>query len=170
LQRLKPFVGADGIDLQIYADLTILDKWTFDFLLKDKMEKVLINQKTGRLDGLWQSTCFEAFVQVAGQMEYWEFNFSPLNAWNIYLFNSYRNPPTPEQSSDFSIGKFFFDGEKLSVEVEPKRKLPKGQILNVGLSAVIQDKNSRKSYWALDHSEKPDFHWADSFLLKREVI
>lgn len=39
--------------------------------------------------------------------------------------------------------------------------------LNVGISAVIEDFNHGKTYWALDHrGEKPDFHLRESFIWK----
>jgi hypothetical protein len=40
-------------------------------------------------DGLWQHTCFEAFVAVEGETAYREFNFSP----------SASGPPTPSATT-----------------------------------------------------------------------
>src|SRR5262245_20356349 len=42
------------------------------------------------IDGLWQHTCFEAFVSVQGDSAYREFNFSPSGEWAVYCFRSYR--------------------------------------------------------------------------------
>jgi len=43
--------------------------------------------------------------------------------------------------------------------------LPRKSLWRLGLSAVIEEKNGRKSYWALMHpAGKPDFHYADCFV------
>ena len=46
-------------------------------------------QEAGRTDGLWQHTCFEAFVG-RGDNGYAEFNLSPSGQWAAYDFDSYR--------------------------------------------------------------------------------
>jgi hypothetical protein len=40
------------------------------------------------------------------------------------------------------------------------------QVWHLGLSAIIEEKEGAKSYWALAHptGEKPDFHQADCFV------
>jgi hypothetical protein len=46
-------------------------------------------------------------------------------------------------------------------------ELPADAIWHVGLSAVIEETNGRKSYWALCHPPgKPDFHHPDCFALE----
>jgi hypothetical protein len=42
------------------------------------------------------------------------------------------------------------------------------QAWHLGLSAVLEEKDGTKSYWALAHAnpEKPDFHLADCFTAK----
>ena len=60
----------------------------------------------------------------------------------------------------------------LAVEVflgpeNPMLQLPR---LQLGLSAVIEEVNGRKSYWALAHPVgKPDFHHNDCFTLELSV-
>src|SRR5881394_2694630 len=44
-----------------------------------------------RTDGLWQHTCFEAFVRTAAGSSYYEFNFALSTQWAAYRFNSYRS-------------------------------------------------------------------------------
>src|ERR1700757_4395609 len=41
-------------------------------------------------DGLWEHTCFEAFIAAPGVAGYYEFNFSPTLAWAAYQFSDYR--------------------------------------------------------------------------------
>jgi hypothetical protein len=43
-----------------------------------------------RADELWKTTCFELFLSVSGQGDYYELNFSPSGNWNAYHFDSYR--------------------------------------------------------------------------------
>src|SRR6202007_955064 len=43
-----------------------------------------------RADELWRHTCFEAFVRVASDAEYYEFNFAPSTQWAAYHFSGYR--------------------------------------------------------------------------------
>ncbi len=115
-----------------------------------------------RTDGLWQTTCFELFVQPAGGEAYFEFNFSPSTAWAAYAFDGYRAgmralplaPPLVEP-----VAK----GIRVVVDLSA---LPGGD-WRVGLSAVIEEQGGTKSYWALAHPPgKPDFHHADCFALE----
>ena len=47
-------------------------------------------QSPGEADGLWEHTCFEAFIAVEGEAGYHEFNFSPSGQWAAYAFSDYR--------------------------------------------------------------------------------
>jgi len=121
-----------------------------------------------RCDGLWRHTCFEAFVRASSGDEYYEFNFSPSTQWAAYRFSSYRSgmcvaaeisaPPIEVRSSpDCYTLQASLDLDCLS--------LPRKSLWRLGLSAVIEEKNGRKSYWALMHpAGKPDFHYADCFV------
>lgn len=111
-------------------------------------------QAAERTDGLWQHTCFEAFIcQKEGG--YAEFNFSPSGQWAAYDFDSYRagmrtremSPPGIEidPGNAQSVLTASFDVTGLSGAL--------------ALSAVIEEADGTKSYWALAHAEgKPDFH------------
>ena len=50
-----------------------------------------------RADGLWQHTCFEAFIAPQGAAGYYEFNFSPTLDWAAYQFTDYRDGMAPAQ-------------------------------------------------------------------------
>jgi hypothetical protein len=52
----------------------------------------------GSADGLWEHTCFEAFIAVPGVPGYYEFNFSPALAWAAYRFSDYRDGMAPADS------------------------------------------------------------------------
>lgn len=113
-----------------------------------------------RTDGLWEHTCFEAFMRPLDGEGYEEHNFSPSGAWAAYAFSGYRegmrmldaDPP----AIDWRSG--------VSSELRARIAVPKHR-LRLGLSAVIEEQGGRKSYWALAHpAAKPDFHHPDSFL------
>jgi hypothetical protein len=60
-----------------------------------------------RRDLLWKHTCFEAFVRVAGERAYQEFNFSPSREWAAYRFSSYRQAaPAVDEPSAEEINSF----------------------------------------------------------------
>ena len=120
----------------------------------------------GAADGLWQHTCFEAFVAVAGEAAYREFNFSPSGQWAAYRFCGERVRDTAAEASQLPVEPL------MEISLEPHAlvlqvwlahsALPvpqAGQTLQLGLSAVVEDPQSRLSYWALTHpAAQPDFH------------
>lgn len=114
-----------------------------------------------RTDGLWQATCFEAFVRTASG--YVEINLSPSGAWAAYRFDGYREgmrgleTPAPFIVTRAAPGQF-----ALTADVT----LPEDATGTIGLTAVIQGLDGAIAYWALAHSsDKPDFHHPDSFAL-----
>jgi hypothetical protein len=122
-------------------------------------------------DGLWRHTCFEAFVQAGNARAYLELNFSPSTEWAIYAFDDYRSgmqpraPLRPPEIASRRAGDVFeleaaVDFEGLFTEWPPAAGL------RLALSAVLEDRQGRLSYWALAHpSERPDFHHPESFAL-----
>ncbi len=121
-----------------------------------------------RTDELWKHTCFEAFIGASSGAGYYEFNFSPSTQWAAYEFAGYRNGmrvataiPAPPITVDSEAGRFTL---LTSLELD-RIELPRRGKWRLGLSAVIEDRNGQKSYWALAHPPgKPDFHRADCFL------
>ena len=119
-----------------------------------------------RADGLWNTTCFELFLKPEGGEAYFEYNFSPSCAWAAYSFEGYRKrmdevpmeiEPDIWQSPP---EEHFF----LSAEFEMPR--PVLGSARMGLSAVIEEADGTKSYWALAHPPgEPDFHHPDCFAL-----
>jgi hypothetical protein len=111
-----------------------------------------------RCDELWQTTCFEVFIADAGKDSagYAEFNFAPSSQWAAYHFDSYRENMTalemavvPEILLDVSESHF-----ALEVTVPMN-----GSGQRLAISAVIEETDGTKSYWALAHPPgKPDFH------------
>ena len=112
----------------------------------------------GRADRLWETTCFEAFFRAAGQAAYREWNFAPSGDWAAYDFKNHRKASKdPKIDSEPYIRTednftWWALGATIAIDAEQKWEL--------GLSAVIEEKDGTKSYWALAHpeGEKPDFH------------
>lgn len=123
-----------------------------------------------RADGLWQHTCFEAFIAHSGGRDYWEYNFSPSGAWAAYHFTGYREAMAPlmkgaPPSIDLQVGEDWLLLE-VGVDLSWLARTSAATGLKLGLSAVIEDKARVLSYWALKHpTEKPDFHHADGFAI-----
>jgi hypothetical protein len=118
----------------------------------------------GRTDGLWRSTCFEAFVRPAGGDSYLEVNASPSGQWATYRFERERTgmSAAAEAPGDLHT-RAFVDGIGVATRLAVD---PADADWRLGLSAVIEDADGGLSYWALAHpSDKPDFHHPDSFTL-----
>ena len=119
-----------------------------------------------RADELWRHTCFEAFVRPSAGPGYYEFNFSPSTQWAVYQFSGYRSgmrvateigAPLIEVRS--SVATYTL---QVTLELDGL-----SSPLHLGLSAVLEETNGRKSYWALAHPPgKADFHHADCFALE----
>ena len=126
-----------------------------------------------RRDGLWNSTCFELFLKAADG-GYREFNFAPLMAWNAYRFTGWRQgmaaleladaPHLVDLRVDDRRGSFparyeldvVLTGEALA---EASRQ--------ASLTAVIEEADGTKSYWALAHPPgAPNFHNPACFTLE----
>ena len=122
-----------------------------------------------RKDDLWKATCFELFIAVSDQPQYWEFNMSPSSDWNVYVMDAYRQVNMREEIA-YSQLQFEFNAtqDKLSVNISldlnPIVQLE--QILQIGIAAIIQTKDGNESYWALAHpNPQADFHLRESFNL-----
>jgi hypothetical protein len=120
-----------------------------------------------RHDGLWNATCFEAFLNPVGTTKYYEFNFALNPSWNAYQFENYRTPQPATLTADFVLQGMSWDPLKNRLLVELQNKTPYKQF-QVGLTAVLLEKAGVKHYWALAHQgSKPDFHLRESFILQR---
>lgn len=128
---------------------------------------VLPGAASGRADGLWQHTCFEAFIRDGAG--YCEFNFAPNGQWAAYRFDGYRAGMRP---LDIAAPEIAFEAEEEGFAVTVNLALPflaGAAVWRMGLTAVIEEA-AGFSYWALLHPPgKPDFHHADAFTLDLET-
>ena len=116
-------------------------------------------QTSARTDELWKHTCFEAFLG-AGQ-GYYEFNFSPSSQWAAYRFDGHRAGMRDAPSDDPSIA---WRAEEGAGMLSATLRLPPDVSGQLGLSAIIEDEDGNRSFWALAHpAGPPDFHHAACF-------
>ena len=115
-----------------------------------------------RAENLWEATCFEAFLRIPGMDSYQEWNFAPSGEWAAYDFTSHREGRT---ESDVAAPYIRIEdnltwwalGATISVDADA--------VWALGLSAILEERDGTKSYWALAHApgDKPDFHDAACF-------
>ncbi len=125
-----------------------------------------------RADELWRTTCFEAFLRKGEGPGYYEFNLSPSNRWAAYGFDGYREGMTAPGGATLAHltqragGRLYEMVATLDLAGLPD--LSAGD-WRLGLSAVVEETDGRKSYWALAHAPgKPDFHHPDAFAFDLE--
>jgi hypothetical protein len=115
-----------------------------------------------RTDGLWRTTCLELFV-ATGARGYLEYNVSPSGAWSAYRFTDYRTG-----MADLPLDtapRIMVSDEGDALIVIARIAAPLGGATMAGLSAVIEEADGTKSFWALAHGDgPPDFHDPDGFI------
>lgn len=172
--RLLPFSNSSAtLDFEIeVAHLRRLTTLSLTYTVEGDGQRLRLpeNLTATRADGLWQHTCFEAFVRPSRCAGYWEFNFSPSRQWAAYRFDGYREGMAAEQHvGDPHIELQSDEREfRLSAALDFTRipEFRANEDWRLGLSAVLEDADGRKSYWALAHpSERPDFHHPQGFVL-----
>ena len=152
-----PAIRVDAIQVQL--ERIGNDLWLRYFVECDPDRLALPNPTApNRTDDLWKHTCFEAFV---GKSAYSEFNFSPSSEWSAYEFDAYRKGMRnravdcdPRIGIDASDSHFALEA---TFDVE-------GLDGSLAISAVIEERDGTKSYWALAHPPgAPDFHHPTCF-------
>jgi hypothetical protein len=148
------------------------DSLVFAYIVVGKISDVAMPPIAAptRADELWRHTCFEAFVAVSPSVAYFEFNFAPSTQWAAYRFSSYRTDmrvateiDAPEILVESSSKRYVLQA---SLELD-RALLSQASTLRLGLSAVIEESNGHRSYWALAHPPgNPDFHHSDCFALE----
>lgn len=118
-----------------------------------------------RADGLWRTTCFEAFLSDSDDCAYREWNFNPSGNWAAYDFTDYR---AGMANADVAAAPYirvednltwWTLGATIGIVVAPPRAL--------GVAAVLEETDGTKSYWALAHGAgQPDFHNRDCFIAR----
>ena len=145
-------------------------RWRLEFEVEDPSGALRLPEPTApsRADELWKTTCFELFLRRVGQESYTEFNLSPSGEWAAYRFEGYRQGMANLDVAEASIESPVRAGDAWRIRASLDSAAFEG--LGPGLaslSAVIEERDGTRSYWALAHpSDKPDFHHPDSFVLE----
>jgi hypothetical protein len=114
---------------------------------------------------LWQTTCFEAFLRGDGSEAYREWNFAPSGQWAAYDFTSHRAGRT---DAEVAAPYVRVEDNMIWWALGATIAADAGLEWQLGLSAILEEKDGTKSYWALAHPEgdKPDFHDAVCFVAR----
>ena len=172
---LHPFPGQDsgGVrNVHIHGAIERTGQTlALSFLLQGNLDDLVLPAATEwtRCDNLWQSTCLEMFWAEEGKKNYWELNLAPNGACNVYAFTDYRTGMRQEERLAEPRIEIQRTAESFAVCAELETgKLQAGNTpLRIGVSGVLQHRDTRLSYWALAHpEEKPDFHTPQAFLLR----
>jgi hypothetical protein len=125
---------------------------------------VIPEGEPNRADELWKTTCFEAFLRPAGKKSYREWNFAPCGQWAAYDFSSTRKGM---KNADAAAPYVRMEDNLTWWALGATIAIPTDAQWHLGLSAVIEEKDGTKSYWALAHAgDKPDFHSPDCFVAR----
>ncbi len=171
---LIPFPDPTVPDIQITGTVSRnKNVLAVNFMLTGRTDVILFPEAAKypqRRDDLWKTTCFEIFLAMPENPEYWEFNMSPSGDWNAYHMDAYRQVGLREetciQKLQFSLEKRI---ENITVEATVdltsfiEERLP----IQAEITSVIEDKNEHETYWALMHpGPHADFHRRESFIIQ----
>lgn len=160
---------AARIELRADADV-VGQRLTLRYRLHGALGELAIPPRVAprQADGLWERTCFEAFVAAPEGEGYLELNFSPSTEWAAYAFERYRHGMRPLALAPPPVVTVAGDTQELRVTASAdltgvaEARWP----WRVALCAVVVDAAGGRSYWAQRHTRpKPDFHDAAGFAL-----
>ena len=145
------------------------DVLELDYVLTGATERLRIPAPTEpqRQDGLWQHSCFEAFLRPGEGPAYAELNLSPSSEWAAYRLESYRAgmQPLPEVADPGIDCVVQRNGIRLRARLQlGSVPLLAGAPWRVGLSAIVERDDGTRTFWALAHPPgEPDFHHTHCF-------
>lgn len=160
-----PPQAAKAIGAEIRREGSI---WRVDYLVSGGIRKIRLPaiETPTRRDGLWQETCFELFAMNADK-SYREFNFSPSTCFAAYAFDGYREGMRDAAATIAIETKQNATEYRLTARISANL----GDAERLALTAIIEEEDGRKSYWALAHPQgAPDFHDEAGFAIRIEDI
>lgn len=154
--------------ITVEVERPITDALLLRYRATGSLTNILVPEEVepGFQDALWRKTCFEAFLGPSDQPAYLEVNLSPSGRYAAYHFDNYRQGMRPFPNSAINrLGMFRTTGW---IELAWLIQLSGCNLdgaWKLGLSAVIEECDGTKSYWALAHAPgPPDFHNRDCFI------
>ena len=170
---LQPFPATSNLpQIEINGRVNRKDQMlSIEYQLFGDLNAISINppaNPSSRQSHLWEATCFEFFIGIPGDANYWEFNLSPSGNWAVFALDDYRQGLRDELS--FSSLSFKVDRYPnyitLSLEFDLSELILAEQDLEMSVTTVIKSSQDQLSYWAITHSGKEaDFHLRDSFMI-----
>ncbi|MEP7137695.1 MAG: DOMON-like domain-containing protein [Chloroflexota bacterium] len=169
---LTPYPASNIPTIEIKGTVTRQDHLlSICYSVHGEIENILLPTPTtsSRQHDLWKATCFEFFIAVQDQPQYWEFNMSPSGDWNVYAMDAYRQVNMREESAftqlPFELRKLN-DKLSLDVSVDLNPIIRPVQNLQIGITTIIQTADGNETYWAFVHpGAQADFHLRDSFAI-----
>jgi hypothetical protein len=160
LFRLEATAQREGASLQLRYDL------------RGPLEQLRLPPPAStpeRRDGLWEGTCFEAFLAETGIEGYRELNLSPAGHWNLYRLDGYRRGlrPDPQVQALPFQHTMAADHLQLTLTLDLTPLDLAQAVLELALTTVLQHGDGSCSFLALSHpGAEADFHRRDGFLLR----
>jgi hypothetical protein len=172
--KLHPFsIDPTSREIELAGKVDLQDRLlSIEYHLQGDLETVVIPSAhpiPSRKSQLWETTCFEFFIGIPGNANYWEFNLSPAGDWNVFALDDYRQGLQNELA--FTSLPLSIDRSATSLVVKSSidlcKILPASRELELSVTTVIESSEHEMSYWALTHTGTvADFHRRDSFVLK----
>ena len=171
--ELVPYPASDLPKIQITGEIERKENRLFIcYAITGEIDSILLpalSNDPARQDDLWKATCFEFFTAIKDQPQYWEFNMSPSGKWNVYAMDAYRQVNMREEAA-FTQLPFEFKKTNneltLDISVDLNPILEPAQVLQIGITTIIQTTDGNESYWALAHpGPHADFHLRESFIM-----
>ena len=171
--QLIPYPASDLPKINISGEIERMkNRLSIRYIVAGEIDAILLPTPTNvpsRKHDLWRATCFEFFIAPKDQSQYWEFNMSPSGNWNVYAMDAYRQVNMREETR-FTQLPFEFKKTNaeilLDISVDLNPILQHDQVLQIGITTIIQTMDGNESYWALAHpGQQADFHLRDSFIM-----
>jgi len=171
--RLIPYPAGNLPKIDITGEIERTEnRLSIHYVVQGETENIVLPVKSlssSRKDDLWQATCFEFFLAIPNQPQYWEFNMSPSGDWNVYIMDEYRKIGFREEKAISQLPfefKHFDDKLSLSLSMDLSAIAVFKNNLQISITAIIQTKDGNETYWALTHpGQQADFHLRESFIL-----
>jgi len=126
-------------------------------------------KKAERKDELWRESCFELFLATEKEKVYYEFNFSPTLAWNVYRLEHYRTEP--KAIDEVELVEFEVKRTKKTLLVEITLDVQRLQFNSYNLATIVLNKQDEREFWSLKAKvDTPDFHSRLEFEKVQETL
>ena len=197
---LVPFAPLpETVDLTVTGTLTREgNQLSLSYLMAGDLNAVVLptlSSTHARKDRLWEQTCFEVFWALGAEKSdedpYWELNFSPTGAWNVFSLEGYRQgrteatdiadlPFTVSHSSEglrldvsVDLGSLLpsdasdqLASDQLASQLASAQSAPTQVQWRLGIGVVVLLSSGEETFWAIAHpGPTADFHRSDSFTL-----